>query len=104
VTIAVCTVLGSLATYLVVRAGIGLVTGRTVAVLGKLRSRREIPLSGDPARWFSISELVFALGLLLVAVAFATVEEEAALLRLKPGLAVMLLGLVGMLWIVWPVL
>jgi hypothetical protein len=61
-------------------------------------------LSGDPARCFSISELVFALGLLLVAVAFATAEEEAALLRLKPGLAVVLLGLVGMLWTVWPVL
>lgn len=103
-TIAVSAGLGSLATYLMVYAVSGLVTGRTVAMMGKLRSRREIPLSGDPARWFSISELVFALGLLLVAVAFATAEEEAALLRLKPGLAVMLLGLVGMLWIVWPIL
>lgn len=96
--------MGSFAIYRVVHAGIGLVTGQTVAMLGKLRSRREIPLSGDPARWFSIFELIFALGLLLVDVAFATADEEAALLRLKIAMAAVLVGFIGMIWIAWPVI
>jgi hypothetical protein len=104
VIIALCVGLGSLATYLTVYAVTGLVTGRTVAMMGKLRSRREIPLSGDPARWFSVFQMIFAVGLLMVVIAFATAEEEAALLRLKHAGAVMLLSLVGMLWIVWPAL
>jgi len=70
----------------------------------KLRSHREIPLSGDPARWFSVSQMIFAVGLLMVVIASATAEEEPALIRLKYAGAVMLLSLVGMLWIVWPVL
>jgi len=73
-------------------------------MMGKLRSRREIPLAGDPARWFSVSQLIFAVGLLMVVIAFATAEEETALLRLKYAGVVMLVGLVGMLWIVWPAL
>jgi hypothetical protein len=48
--------------------------------------------------------MIFAVGLLMVVIAFATAEEEAALLRLKYAGVVMLLGLVGMLWIVGPVL
>lgn len=104
VIIAVCVGLGSLATYLMVYAVTGLATGRTVAMMGKLRSRREIPLSGDPARWFSVSQLILAVGLLMVVIAFATAKEETALLRLKYAGAVMLLSLVGMLWIAWPAL
>ena len=104
ITFAVSAVLGSFAIYRVVYAGIGLVTGQTVATMGKLRSRREIPLSGDPARWFSIFELIFALGLLLVAVAFATADEGAASKRLKIALGAVLVGFIGMLWIAWPAL
>ncbi len=105
-TLAISILLGGAAIYLVIQAAIGLATGRTVATLPRVSPRpgppRPIPLSGDPARWHSISELVFALGLLIVAIAFSTPEEEAALLRLKIALALVAVGVVGKLCVLGP--